>query len=219
MVENNRASTEERSKRVRYIREEILRLSRAKFSERTGISPNSLQNWEQGRNENTGVPEQSAKRLLEAFKKEGVDCSLEWLLYGLGNPPSSPFSSSAAPLIKMQDEDSIIKEELALFHTLNQNTIDAIINDDAMSPYFWPGDVVAGKYYENDAIKKALGLPCIVQTKTGGVFVRLLEEGESTEVYNLSCSNPQTITKTLIKNVTLVKVAPVLWIRKKSRIF
>ena len=219
MTENNRGSTEERSKRVRYIREEILRLSRTKFSQRTGISQNSLQNWEQGRNENTGVPEQSAKRLLEAFKKEGVDCTLEWLLYGVGEAPNSPFShlNPLTPPVKLREED-IIKEELALFKTLNGTTLDAVVSDDAMSPCFWPGDIVAGKSFQGDDIKKALGLPCIVQTETGGTFIRLLAEGEKAGLYNLICSNPQAMARTSTTNVSLVNVAPISWIRKKIHI-
>jgi hypothetical protein len=212
MNDEKRDLPQQRAERVRYVREKVLRLTREEFQSRSGISPNSLQNWEQVRA--NGLTEMAARRLVQAFQKEGVNCTVEWLLYGIGEKPASPFSPSSMRQ-EINEEDNIHRE-LALFHELNNNGVDARISDDSMLPCFWPGDYVAGTRYKGESIKKAVGMPCIVETTDGTVLVKLLEMGENEGCYNLASANPHAPVKRVFKDVELNYAAPILWIRRRS---
>ncbi len=202
---------EERAKRVRYLREKVLRFSREVFSEKSGIPINTLQNWEQSRH--SGLIERGAKKIIQALQDAGISCSLEWLLYGIGGFPTSSLTSK--PEICLTEEE-IIAEELQLFHRLNPNAIDILINDDSMLPYYWPGDYAAGKRYTGEDIKKVVGLPCIVETNSGDIIVRYLEEASEPSRYTLLCTNQLTMGAIKLENTELISAAPVLWLRRKS---
>ena len=204
-------SPEERAKRVRYLREKVLRFSREAFSTKSGIPINTLQNWEQSRH--SGLIERGAKKIIQALDDAGITCSQEWLLYGIGESPSSSLTSR--PEIYLTEEE-VIAEELQLFHRLNTNTVDILIKDDSMLPHFWPGDYAAGKRYTGEDIKKTIGLPCIVETISGNVLVRYLEESAETSHYNLLCANQLALAKIKLESVELISAAPVLWLRRKS---
>lgn len=60
-------------------------LTRRMFALRHGFSPGTLQNWECGRYQ--GLSMAAAESLITAFKREGIQCSLEWLLHGKGQQP------------------------------------------------------------------------------------------------------------------------------------
>lgn len=204
-------SPEERAKRVRYLREKVLRFTREAFSTKSGIPINTLQNWEQSRH--SGLIERGARKIIQALDEAGISCSLEWLLYGIGEPPASSLTVKPENYLT---EEEIIAEELQLFHRLNANAIDTLINDDSMLPHFWPGDYAAGKRYTGEDIKKVVGLPCIVETVSGNIMVRFLEESEELSHYNLLCANQLALAKIKLENVQLISAAPVLWLRRKS---
>src|SRR4051794_11818564 len=68
--------------------------SRKEFEERYHISANTLQSWEQNKNKLTL---KGAVKLVEAFKKEGVLCTTDWLLYEKGVPPRTYESNKNSP--------------------------------------------------------------------------------------------------------------------------
>lgn len=210
-----RASPEERAQRVRYVREKVLGLTRKEFSRKSAISASSLQNWEQNRLEK-GLTEAAAQRLVKAFREEGADCTIEWLLYDIGEKPSSPFSKQTMKSLLKSPDEEIIAKELKLYHELNPNSIDTVVSDDGMSPMCWPGDYVAGKRYIGEDIKKTIGLPCIVELETNELIVRMLEQGEEENRFNLYCANTNASTKKIIRNATVKSSAPILWLRRRT---
>lgn len=216
MVDEQVASSKARGKRLYYLRKELLRLSRESFGEKHNIPVASLKNWEQARY--TGLTERGAKKLIPAFQQEGINCTLEWLLYGIGENPASPFPSLNQLLnTPATTNESIIAQELRLFHQLNDSAVDCIVTDNGMAPCILVGDHVAGKRYFGQDIEHTVGLPCIVQTLTGEVLVRLVKKGSYTERFTLQCTNTNTaISQPLIENVQLFSVAPILWIRRKD---
>lgn len=209
------ATPEARGQRLRAIRD-ALRLSRRALEDKYGISAPTLQNWEEARN--NGLTEKGAKRILKAFLAEGVTCSLEWLFYGIGEEPRFP--DVAVKIFAQKNvlsEETIIAQELRLFHQLNPEAVDTVIADDGLAPALLPGDRVAGKRYFDKDMEKAIGQICIVQTMAGKVLVRLIKSGKDVELYNLECTNPQTVVvQPLLADIQLFSAAPVLWIRKPS---
>lgn len=209
------ALPEERASRVRYVREVVLRLTREQLSKNSGIPINSLTNWEKVRNQ--GLSEAGAKRLVQAYRAEGIICTIEWLLYGSGNKPTSPYLSQESSVnqpIKTSEEEAI-QQELTLFRQFYADSIDTIIADDNMAPCFWPGDVVAGKCYVGEAINKAIGLPCIIRLSSGVTLVRIVDIGEKAGCFNLTCTNSNSHLK-VIKDAPITVAAPILWIRRRS---
>lgn len=203
-----------RSERIRLIRE-LLGLSRKSLAEKYkeyGLSAGTIASWEEGRW--GGITEKGAQKLIKAFKDEGIDVSLDWLLHGLGQAPNTPNFKLLEKKLE-QLEASAVTHELKIFHQFHQNAVDMIISDDGMAPCLQPGDIVAGKKFFEKEIRKTIGLPCIVQTKQGHMYVRIVDIGNTADTYTLSCSNPYTkVAQSVIENVELFSSAPIIWIRK-----
>jgi len=210
----------QRADRLRRIRES-LKLSRNELCQKYkhfGITASTLQSWEDVRWK--GLTEKGAQKLVKAFKEEGLEVTVEWLMFGIGENPLENEEFIAPSFLNKNfqlSEDSIITQELNLFHKLNPNSIDTIITDDGMVPWLKPGDHVAGKcYFEND-MEIAIGSPCILQTATGITLVRMLHSGSDTGLYTLSCANPNaTVKEPIMKDIKLFSAAPIIWIRKVS---
>lgn len=204
-----------RGERLRRIRR-YLKLSRADIQQRYGIPAPSLQNWEDCKG--NGLTEKGARRLASAFQTEGVACTAEWLLYGLGQDPLANTYNEAADLTTSpnatQDPST---QELAYFHRINPNAIHAILPDNLMQPYYQQGDIVAGKLYFADQIDTLHNNHCIVQTIDGQVLVRRLLKSNSPHHFDLQVfqgkNHQPEITHT---NITLLSAAPIIWIRKRQ---
>lgn len=200
-------SPESRAKRVKFVREHLLNISRTILCENTDISVPALKGWELFKG--IGLTEAGAAKLVKAFKDKGVYCTEAWLMHGIGSE-AAPFSDS---LNINDNEDQQIAEEILLFRT-QTNTLDTVIPDDSMVPLFYPGNYVAGII--ND-IKNAINKECIVITVSNEILVRTVRYGDMPGRYHLVCSNEHCQTaKKEIKNASLLAVAPILWIRRKN---
>lgn len=214
----------ERLKRIRH----LTNLTREEFCEGSEINLATLISWEVGRF--GGLSSKGAKRVITRAAKEGVFCSLEWLLYEIGAGPKvrvdykkANQAQAAAEKNNLsedaEEENAIIIEELMLFRKLHKQAIDFIVDDDGMLPYYQLGDYIAGtkRYAKN--IKALIGYDCIIQTKDGHLTFRKLQMGPRDNSFNLVCVNLQAKTKDLITyDVELATAAPVIWHRKKEPI-
>lgn len=203
-----------RAKRIRFLREEVLKLSREEFAKTYSISKGTLQNWEDVRY--SGLTDSGAVQLTKAFQAAGItDCSEEWLLYGRGKTPQLTsyldrlFKNNVAP------EETIIAQELQAFYSLHQNATDAKVRDDGLWPCLVPGDYVAGEKLFAGEINKALGRACIVQLENGDILIRKLESVNEEGLYTLICTNPDTeASHPVLNEVKVFSAAPIIWIRK-----
>ena len=206
----------ERASRTRKLRD-ALHLSRGHFERVHDIPQQTLQGWEDARW--GSLTDKGAKKLIQAYKQEGLHVTLEWLMYGVGSDPLAAHykvNESGHPNYQViLTEQAIISQEVQLFHRHNPNAIDMIIQDDAMLPCLAPGDLVAGKRFFDQSIEQALGLLCIIQTKTGVMLVRKLEQGSEPGLYTLSSLNADTtVSEPRMEDVSLFSAAPIIWIRK-----
>lgn len=216
----------DRADRVRLVRM-LTRLSRQKFSKVHSIPYGSLQNWEDGKY--GGLTKTGAPRIKEAFEKEGIFCSIEWLLYGTGAQPYvsaakflermqiKPATDTASPEKRAENESLLLQEELNFFRHNNPNGIDMVVPDDSMAPQFKEGDIVAGRKQNVDDIAQLIGEICIVQTADNQRLLRVLEMGSQSGRFNLSCLNKQSNNSMRIENAKLFHVARVLWIRRRTK--
>lgn len=202
----------QRAERIKYLRKKLLDLSRPKFANKHGIAKGSLQNWEDVRY--GGLTENGAYQLVRAFQAEGINCTVDWLLHGIGE---TPVRQTLLDTFLLQPEvkadETMLAEELQVFYRLHQNAVDAIVSDDALSPCYMPGYHVAGEKLFSHDINKAVGLPCIVQTQTGMLLIRMVQKGTIPEHYTLTCTNPET-NELDLTDIKLFSAAPIIWIRK-----
>lgn len=202
-----------RGQRVRVIRL-ALRLSRPAFERKHQISRGTLQNWEDARF--GGLGEHGARRLIAVFGQEGIECTVEWLLYGIGIDPLVKWRKQTKQIKEPQKPkiNPAMQHELAYFHEQHKHVIDTIMPDDAMAPRIFANDLVAGVRQFREEILKLIGQDCIVQTEQGDVLVRRIASGDEKQGYTLAC--PYTHDKTKfpdLKNVVLFSAALVIWIR------
>ncbi len=203
----------ERGLRIRSIRV-ALRLTRPRIEREYGVARGTLQNWEDARF--GGLGERGAMRLIEVFAKQGIPCSVEWLLYGIG----------VDPLLTWRGQDNVhatfpallinksIQAELAYFHAQHAHAIDTLMPDAAMEMRIFAQDIVAGVRYFGEEMTQAIGKDCIIQTQRGEIYVRRLMQGDEKQHYTLTC--PYTANKKDfpdLKNIVLFSAAPVIWIR------
>ncbi|MBM7073003.1 helix-turn-helix transcriptional regulator [Shewanella sp. 202IG2-18] len=195
--------------RVKGIRMQ-LGLSRKKFEQATGISSNTLQAWELGKNHLT---EKAASKLCLALEKIGVNCTVDWLLHGNGIPPRA-FQTSEQSF----DEDVRILKEVAFFEANNPSSIVIIVMDDAMMPFYKIGDYVAGCQKSSEYTDLLVGTNCIVTLYSGKMLLRHLSK-DVHGCYNLYSLNPDTqVENACVLDCKIQRIAQVVWHRTNELI-
>lgn len=195
--------------------------TRREFEQKHQISSNTLQGWEQNKNP---LSTKGARRIIEALKKEGLLCSVEWLLHGTGLPPRAfeminaginPAFLENHEQFNLHEEENIYQES-QVFKSQKSNTIILNISDDAMEPYYALGDYIGGVQIDNSEIPQFLGQACIVELENNLILPRVIQPGAHPNVYNLSCTNPKT-SATLLNfyNTKVISAAPIVWHRRK----
>lgn len=204
----------ERLKRIR----RLANLSREEMCSDGDINLTTLISWEVGRF--GGLSKKGAIAVIKRVEREGVLCTLEWLLYGEGKSPELNFQSemqgkNKSSESKLQTEEEKIMEELLTFHRVNKNAIDFTIKDNSMLPHFKPGDIVAGVKRFKDDIAKLIGQNCIIETSDGLITVRNIQPGSAKNKYALVASNLEAKAKDLILyDKKIVSAAPIVWLRR-----
>lgn len=225
-IEKTLATPGERLRRARVL---AGLTTRREFEKKHHISANTLQGWEQGKNP---LSEKGAKRVIEAFTREGLMCSPEWLLHGTGMPPR-PFEMlriGVRPVtietpndienLNLKEEEAIYKET-QLFKELYPNAIVISITDDSMMPYFKEGDYIGGVQVRNDQLHNFTNQLCILELENNLILPRLLQRGSREDhLYTASCTNPSTNVSPLnLIDIKVISAAPIIWHRRKLSSF
>lgn len=209
----------ERGERIKYIRKELLSLSRNELTRRFNIPTGTIQNWEDARH--GGLTEKGAIKFTEILASIGIKCEVEWLMYGLGKQPLQrhEIKSQISTINEKVSNKSIIdqiSDELSLFYMHSPFSIDMIVPDDAMEPMFLRGDVIAGKRTTSGEIKQLIKQICIFQTFTGLVLARKIMPGKREGYYDLIAINRDSaLTDIDYFDELIITAAPVQWIRRK----
>lgn len=213
-----KSSPEARGKRLKSLRK-MADLSRKTLAVKYQISASTLQAWEEGKA--GGLTIKGAKRVIAALRAEGVYCTLDWLIHGIGKAPYLAerhfIGKEPEPIYQaiMSSEASIIAQELLAFRQLNTDVIDMVVQDDGMAPFYLIGDTVAGKRFHQKNIDKLIGKDCIVETQEGEILFRRLRKGNTDHRYMLQCINIETnVSEPTRYNIALISAAPVIWHRR-----
>jgi HTH-type transcriptional regulator, cell division transcriptional repressor len=194
-------------------------LTRNGLEEKYNISASTIQSWEAAKA--GGLTERGVSRMLPVLHQEGITCTVDWLLYGIGSgpqPTSTPVFATGVVETTMQpklpDEKAVI-QELLTFRKLNPHGIDLVLADDGMGPQFMPGDYIAGIRRIDEKIATVIGLDCIVQTSHNDLQFRRVKKSTKPGLYNLICTNPETsVFETTLYDQELISAAPIVWHRR-----
>ena len=101
--------------RLKYVRKQLLKLTRKAFTEKYDLSEDTLKSWENCR---TRLTEKGLQRCIKIYRHAGVNLSEDWILTGEGldpnisvdlscyiNEPRAVYESSA-----LSDEMLLLKE-------------------------------------------------------------------------------------------------------------
>lgn len=216
-VVDDRSTPEARAARVKRLRN-LANLSRKEMCDDDDMNVNTLKGWEIARY--GGLPLDGAHKIIKRVAREGVLCTVEWLLYEDGQAPSVNVGQTTEPHtqdIKKQPEEVNIEEELALFQKHYPDVIHYQVGDDGMSPFYEAGDVVAGVKKTGEHIDDLLGSNCIVQLAAGTLLCRRLRKGKSKHTYNLICMNSETsVDVPIISETELLSATRIIWHRKSD---
>ena len=118
---NKEEAAKKRASRLKSLRE-MTGLSRNDFHKRYGIPRGTLQNWESARF--GGLTMKGAKNIIRAFTAEGINCDIDWLLYGTGSSPKFTESTQGHR-----------NQELKKHHASRLDEVLAILDNGTMSAY------------------------------------------------------------------------------------
>ena len=203
---DNLYSPVNRGKRLKRIRN-MANLSREKLCDTKGLNATTYKGWEIGRF--SGLSKIGAANVIKRVTKEGVVCSLDWLLSGQGQSPFViPLENDQQT--KQQDKPSLVLREIIVFQNNFDNATYSEIVDDGVCPQYNIGDQVAGIKKYGDDITSVLGEICIVHTINNKILVRQILKGDTKKTYVLLCTNPKTtVEKPIICNAKIHSAAPI----------
>ena len=209
------------------------RVNRKELCQDTGIKPDTLYRWMNGRLQ--GIGPSGAASLLLKLRQIGVICSEDWLLYGEGIPPyralaiseltEAPpsslenFLSDDLSLNKSPDTADlaqrdllVFNKEIKFFQENNPHALGVFLKDNAMQPVFMAGDYVAG--VRTQQFEKLLGEFCLVQTENSGELLACRLEAGINNTFTLLCLNPNETRPMVLLNQKLITAARIIWRRR-----
>jgi transcriptional regulator with XRE-family HTH domain len=150
------------------------------LAKKTGFGASTINHWES--NKDT-LSERGAKRLLEVFRENGIECSAAWLLHGAGDPPQFlTVSLSKETRVINVNLENIIRQAIDYFHYAIENSITTSLNTDALYPVFRKGFKVGGQKIFN-SFEKYTKLPAIISTQNEEIKVGIFQYSISTRSF------------------------------------
>ncbi|MBX9804157.1 MAG: S24 family peptidase [Alphaproteobacteria bacterium] len=204
---------------------ELSPLSRKAFCTKYGLNWYTVQSWELRRNFSRGV---NLTKFCQALAEEGIVCTEDWLIEGIGPTPYLESSREAATYVppitsrqlKKQSPDllkTLIQEEIALFcdhsQQIGRKGVAIQITDEAMAPDYEVGEFIGALNIPLDQIHLFHQVICLVEASPNHFLVRrLLKEGEA---YILLATNKDY---PLIRLEEIASLSEVVWRRRGSTI-
>lgn len=201
----------------------LVPLNRKDFCDKHGLNRFTVQSWEIGRNFSRS---KNIAVFCDALAKEGIFCTTEWLLNGVGDAPaklntrktmSVPVATRAREVKRQQasEEEVRIQAEIEFFKNNQPESVETVVAqvaDNLMEPYHSQGDFVGGPLVKGDEIRSLVGKICLIALDSETFVVRRLRtEGNR---FLLVPEDPSG-TITALKKVT--GAAEIIWQRKVAR--
>ena len=211
------ASSQARASRLKRMRR-LTFMSRKEFAKKHAFSPGTLQNWVTARF--GGLTEKGARLILKAFKAEGIFCTYEWLMLGVGDGPVFAKHNDAPGLLvggreHVEQKRPGIAQEMKFFLQLHHGAICAQMKDDSLQPYVDKGDWLGGVACNIARQAEIQGRLCIVEFEDGVRMVRYIKQISANGSVVFVSANPFSDAQNLHGcSQVIKKIAPVVWRRK-----
>lgn len=167
------------------------------------INYNTFCAWESGRH--AGLTLKGAKKAVKRLGEQGVECSLEWLMSGIGHPPRR-MSDQAT----VQDTgQSLTIEALKTLKSQFPGFVVCPITDDAMLPLYHKGDYLLGPQINKGELKRFADQPVIAMLNSGEIVVRMVQTLPDHKEIKLVANNPLSLSPK-IWDSSIEKLAVVL---------
>ena len=162
------SSSQAKANRLKLLRR-MVGLSRKVFAEKYAVSSASLQNWEAAKF--GGLTEKGARLVIKALREEGVVCSLDWLMLGVGERPLVQEVKEVVCDNKV-GKTSHHEDEIAHVLKMHPGAKSYVMRDDSMSPWIEVGDCLVAVEAEVDA--SIAHKVCILEFYQGFSLVRVV---------------------------------------------
>lgn len=189
-------------------------ISRDLLHKRYGIAKATLQNWESARA--GGLTGKGAHRILKVYHAEGIVCSFDWLMHGIGSGPelmnqhqSTSGDAELDPLMRG------LANDITFLRSIYDHVVDLPLTDRSMHPAYPQSAHVAGISYYKDHIQLAVGRDCIVHAVSHPPMFRRLLTSDQVDCYHLVPLNLSGEFQ-IITNVEVLSAAPVMWVRSEA---
>lgn len=181
-------------------------LSRRAFCEKYVFSEATFKSWETGL---TSIRETSLKNLIQAFQKEGIICSKDWIRKGIGTSPYKLSEASQEP-----SQERGLLEEVDFFLQNNQNVVVCQMEDESMVPFYALNDYVGGfKINTKDLSQNSFN--AIITLASGDKSVKRVTYDASSQTYIFSSANPLYQNTTVIREAQkIMEIAEIVWHRR-----
>lgn len=218
---NNQQTPQAVGERFRLARE-LCPLSRTAFCTKHHLNWYTVQAWELGRTVSRSL---NTAKFCEALALEGVICTEDWLIEGIGVEPYlastsksniyvSPITARQLKKESAKPHEDLVQKEVALFYENNQkmNGIVIQVSDEAMDPDYEVGEFIGAIRVPPDQIKNLHQLVCLVEAAPHHFLIRrLLREGDA---YILLATNTNF---PLIRLDQITSVGEIVWRRRVPR--
>ena len=211
--------------RFRYARE-ISPIPRTVFCRKHKINYNTVQSWEISRNV---CRSPNVTKFCRALAAEGIVCTEDWLIDGIGPQPylaSSPEAGVYVPPIRvrqpkkktLESPEDLVHKEIALFYDhslkMQREGIAIQVSNSAMAPDYEAGEFIGGCRIPLNQIDRLHQTICLIEAKPHHFLVRrLLKEGEA---YILLATNKDSPVICLDE---ITSAAEIVWRRRIPTFF
>ncbi|HEX4044228.1 MAG TPA: helix-turn-helix transcriptional regulator [Gammaproteobacteria bacterium] len=198
---------------------EMVRLKRYELAKLADVDTSSISLWEHGRIP-TGMTQKSIKKILDAFKKAGLEASIEWFQSGKGAGPKliNPFlvdfnQANISETPHTLNEDLIklatnLSDEIINFSSLTHLAVVTKLEHGGFAPYIKKGSFVGGVWQPSSSLKEEEICIFKIEDKLNvGLIMRNKEEELFNISYALISSNNATEK---LSNIKLDTIAPVI---------
>lgn len=210
-----------RGKRLKLLRQ-IAGLTRDQLAEAAEISNTTISYWENATY--SGITQKGAEKVIKAISEIGIDCSVVWLMHGVGSGPNIPAGTVVAPppydvstlgtFISGSIIGSSLQKEIDVFVSTNRKAVITSIENTYMAPFLRKGDVVGGLWTPSE--KLASQEFCIVKIENN-LEVRNVQPLAKKGIFDLSyMTYAEDMTRAYqLKNIKLSELAPIIRIWRK----
>lgn len=215
-----------RAERLRRLRS-MTGLNQENFARACSIGLSTLKNYEAAIMQ--GLSEKAAIKIIEGVYNIGVQCSLDWLLYGNGELPKLLYLNPdeqdtferevtiQSHSIRPRTNVEAIEAEFDVFYKMHANGVVIQIDDSSMEPKYEIGDWVGGNFLLSDEINNAINKDCIIKLSDEKLIVRHLTSSNEADLYNAYCLSPTANVKhPPLLNIKVIAAAPIIRVWRKE---